>query len=149
MDHSLLTSALHNTNYQVTKVFEGLSEERGDFDVRICPEARTARETLAHLCDCCQGFMEISHGKEYKWGSFQGAGLSVAQLLQSQHELRKKAESFALSHAHDPKAAEFALSMLCLHDAYHVGQMCLLHINLDRVNNMMNKIICGYLSKRF
>lgn len=131
MDHSLLKSALQSTNYQITKVFEGFSDERGEFDIRICPEAKTARETLEHLCDCYQGFMEMSHDKEYVWGSFHAENQSTSQLLETCHELRKKAENFALSHAHDPKAAEFALGMLSLHEAYHVGQMCLLRIRVD------------------
>ena len=131
MDHSLLKSALHTANYQMTKAFEGLSEERGDFDLRICPEARTAREILEHLCDCYQGYMDMSHGKQYEWGSFKAEGYSALKLLDIRNELRKKAESFALAHANDPKSAEFALGFLVLHETYHVGQMCLLHIKVD------------------
>lgn len=110
---------------QVTKVFEGLSEEHYDF--KLCDAAFTPREIMEHLCECYQAMITESMGGTHEWGSFSLDDKSVANLHTQFATLRGRARQAALD-ADNPKLGH---AYIVAHDAYHVGQMALIRLQTD------------------
>lgn len=123
----LLDDALKDAGFQITKIFEKLPEEA--WDQKAAPEGMTVREIATHLCECYYAFSEMAKGRKYEWGTYSITAMEPAHLLELMFGLRTAAANLAL--AGDAKIMKESLGYLCLHDAYHVGQIALVRIRLE------------------
>lgn len=128
MQQHYLVSALANSFYQVEKVFEGLTPEQ--MTEKITPLAMTPDEQMEHLCEVYHAFLLTADGGKYEWGNSYSTGLSSLpekmEFLKSQHDIvvNKTEQNPELL---GEKVCDFILS----HNGYHVGQMCLVRLNLN------------------
>jgi uncharacterized damage-inducible protein DinB len=125
MPDDVLKAALDATGNHLSKCLDGLPETA--MDARAAPDGMTAREILEHLCECYDAYSVISEGKEYAWGSYKAPSHQTAALLENWRESRDKAVAKGLA-SKEPKAREDAVHYIAIHDAYHVGQLCLIRL---------------------
>lgn len=123
----LLDDALKDAGFQVDKIFENLPEAA--WDEKAAPEGMTVRQIATHLCECYYAFSEMAQGRKYEWGTYSIDKMTPDHLLQLLDTLRNSATKLAL--AGDAKIMKESLGYLCLHDAYHVGQIALVRIRLQ------------------
>lgn len=117
LDYALATALV-----QVEKTFEGMPATA--LSDKLTPDGMTPHETLGHLTDCCHALVAATEGKEYEWGSFQSAKQDFEGRLAEFRQVR----AVAAARAAVKGMANEALNYLALHEAYHVGQMCLLRL---------------------
>lgn len=122
-----VTSQLADTHLQVTKVFEDMPTEA--WDKSVTPLSMTPRETMIHLCDCCQAFLS-EDPSAYEWGSFDGDGISNEDIVSKYDELRSKCVDKVNMTGND-EVLKGASAYIALHEAYHVGQMASLRLSVD------------------
>lgn len=126
---SLLQEALAQTEYQLTKVLEGLGED--DFSFRVSPHAMTPLETVWHLTEVCVAYISEVQGEKYAWGSYKPASTSIGEAIEELFAIRSQAVAVALTD-NKTDSGKRAFEYLVTHEAYHVGQLCLARIELDR-----------------
>lgn len=128
MDALALTLwTLEDSGNQLFKSLDGLT---GDGWGRSNGGSMTPKEMLVHMTDCCQAFLAARDGKEYDWGSYQATSTDPDQLLATLKADRAKCIE-ALQTWNDDKALQAAMGYLALHEAYHVGQICLIRLAID------------------
>ena len=125
---SLLDSSISGAGTQLTRTLAGLTDEALDF--RAHPSAMSLREQLVHLSECYLAMEAEVKGQEYDWGSYKSDLTTVNELVADLFARRRVATDIALSNE-EPAAMLTAVSFLVLHDAYHVGQLCLLRQAFD------------------
>lgn len=123
--------ALHNvadTGYQLEMVFKGLSD--ADWDFKVNDTAMSPRELAAHLSDCYLAYDRSQRGEPHEWGSFQSKATDGPSAYAEMLAHRATAVKW-LDDAATDKALKESSAYIALHDAYHVGQMCLTRLKLD------------------
>ncbi len=118
-------AALDATTYQLTQCVKGMPESA--MDARATPDGMTPRDMLEHLCECYEAYMAICDGKQWNWGSYKAPDRATAPLVETWKATRQKAVSRCLG-SDDAQARENAMHYIALHDAYHVGQLCLIRL---------------------
>lgn len=113
---------------QVGACFAGMDEET--FTGRIAPTSMSPQETLAHLTDCCVALQHRQRGEEYEWGTFVSGSETMEGRLEEFRGERAKGIAFALSNP-TVEELERAADFLCLHEAYHVGQLAMYRASVD------------------
>lgn len=114
--------------YQLERCFEGLSEAQ--MDAKTTEGSMTPRETLEHFCECYTAFLASMKGEKHNWGTYKLADHSTDALLEEFRKLRTQAVEGALSKG-DEETLRHAHLFMTAHDAYHVGQLCLLRLQSD------------------
>jgi uncharacterized damage-inducible protein DinB len=127
VEEFFLANAAH-TAHQIDVVFRKFTGDQ--WDTKLVPEAMSPRETLAHLCDCYQCASQRARGEEPAWGSFKPEDDDPARLEETRQRLRAKAIEEAVAVGDHALLAEL-YAYLHEHEAYHVGQLCLLVVRLD------------------
>jgi len=130
MSTSLAKKVLDHVGFQVKTVFTGLEEAQ--WSHRIHPESMTPFEMITHLTECCRAAAyRISRDEEFPdWGKTQMSGSTPDEWMEEFHATRSQAISAGLEKA-DEKSLDTLMDLLALHEAYHVGQMCTLRLDLD------------------
>jgi uncharacterized damage-inducible protein DinB len=123
-----LTHAIDEVGGQIDQVLNGLPSDHHDH--RLTSKAMTPRETQLHLAEVYQAVITEAAGEKYEWGSFKVEDDSWENLWRLRHELRSQAKA-ALTQGADERLPRLALDYIVSHDAYHVGQMALLRMELD------------------
>jgi uncharacterized damage-inducible protein DinB len=90
----------------------------------------TVGETIAHLAECAEAFLKSTRGESHDWGSYTPPDSSPAGLLTTLQGLRASARDL-IAKSTDSAVLKAAVEYLCLHDAYHVGQICALRLSRD------------------
>lgn len=85
----------------------------------------TPRATIAHLCECYEAYLAHLSGTPWEWGSY-----SADATLDTLWQTRAKAVEAACSAGTDD-ALRTAHAYIVAHDAYHVGQLCLVHLQTN------------------
>lgn len=116
---------LNDSGFQLEKCLEKLSDEQ--LDTKAAPQGMTARDMVEHLCEAYQAYVASAEGKEHQWGAFSIDDKSKENLLKTFREERAKAVQTALTHTEE-KNLKNAYAYLTAHDAYHVGQLCLVNL---------------------
>lgn len=116
-----------DAGYQIQQAFAGLPDDR--FDHRAHPQMLTPREMAVHLTDCYRNTVRVANGEEPQWGSYQPGDAAPAELLETMRSARGLAVEACLSSGE--KSAHLLTDYILLHDAYHVGQMCTIRLDLD------------------
>ena len=120
----LMEYEVENTGYQLAACFKDLPPSL--LDAKATEKSMSPRETAAHLCESYLALNAHIEGKEYEWGSFGSEGLSWDQLLDAVFDLRSKAGKASCVEIDD--RLKSGHDYMVAHDAYHVGQLCLLRI---------------------
>lgn len=123
----LLESAINDSGQQVVKIFENLPPD--SWDQKPAPEGMTIRAMAQHLCECYYAYSEMAQGRTYDWGSYAVEVTEPADLVALVLSLRSEAAKIALDGS--DKAMKDSLEFLCLHDAYHIGQIALIRIRTE------------------
>lgn len=122
---ALIQNQVEESGYQLSKVLEGLAGEQ--WDAKLNDESMSPREAVAHLADCYAA-CQTPEGQEYAWGSFavpSDADEAVATMMAE----RQKAAAHVLAQPAE-RAGKLATAYIVLHDAYHVGQVAALRLQL-------------------
>lgn len=122
-----LKSQLDDTGKQLQSVFSNFPADK--WNEKATPHSFSAAETAEHLAECYQAFLTHADGQEYEWGTFQIEDKTPANLQKTMTDMRTKAVLRATSTT-DEKIQQYASSYIVLHDAYHVGQMVTLRLNI-------------------
>lgn len=128
MSYPHLEYGLDQSKLQIEKVFEGIGE--AELDMKLTDQAMTPREILEHLCECYHAVITEAAGGKHEWGTYSIEDKSFANLTKQAWSLRAQAAQAALDKG-DEEAAMYAFNYIILHDAYHVGQMCLVRMKAD------------------
>jgi hypothetical protein len=111
---AFLSFQLSDTEHQLRACLEPMSDAQ--LDHRCTPEAMTPREIAVHLAECYEAFLAECEGRKHEWGSYALLDTSKDNLLSNLLGTRRRAADAAVA---NPEHA---------HDAYHVGQMSLVHL---------------------
>lgn len=122
-----LGEQLADAHMQVNKVFEGISSD--GWERRAVSVAMTPRQTLAHLCECCEAFLS-EDPSSYEWGSFDYEDMNNDDLMSEYGELRSQVVA-KVENAENDDVLKGASAYITMHEAYHVGQMATLRLTLD------------------
>ncbi|MFM9873359.1 MAG: DinB family protein [Fimbriimonadaceae bacterium] len=122
-----IKTQLEDSGKQLTAVFTGIPVDK--WDEKVTEHAFSAKETANHLADCYNAFLTAADGGEHEWGSTIIEDQSPDGLTKAMFDLRTKCADQAGS-TDDPKIHHLASEYICLHDAYHVGQMVTLRMKL-------------------
>lgn len=116
--------ALKASGDQVERTLNGMPD--GAFSQKLSEGAMTPLEMLEHMTEAYVACQKKCGGQEHEWGSYTAPDRSREALLGTwKSERAKAAEAIQNAPAeHQWMGIEF----LALHDAYHVGQLCLLRI---------------------
>ena len=112
----------------VKRVVEGLSE--AELDATPLTGMMSAREQLAHLCECYVAFSKEAKGEKHEWGTFQVQATDGPSLMAEWKQLRDSAVDAAVT-SEDPKMWVEAVSFIQNHDEYHVGQLCAMRLQMQ------------------
>ncbi|MBI1757509.1 MAG: hypothetical protein HY248_00540 [Fimbriimonas ginsengisoli] len=123
----LVRYGLDNVGHHLSMTFEGI-DERG-MDARVAPVGKTAREIVAHLCECYRAALDVCRTGKHEWGSFRIEETSWPKLISLWTQMREEAVAECL--AGDEGRLKVAVDYVMLHDEYHVGQMCLIRLQAD------------------
>lgn len=119
----LLRYQLDDGTFQLNACLAPLPEEH--YDLKVTPEGMSAREMAVHLCECAEALLAHVEGRPFRWGEFRLDDTSKSGLLAAWQDARARAVTAALA---DDRYAREAHAYLVAHDAYHVGQLCLIHL---------------------
>lgn len=125
--NEFLKSQLDDVGYQLNAVFAGLSDNQ--WSEKATPESMSPAETAEHLAECYTALLATAEGKEHSWGTFSIEDKSPANLMQTMTSLREQAVAKATA-TNDEKMVKAGSAFMSLHDAYHVGQMVTLRLQL-------------------
>ena len=126
--HDFTKNAMASSGHQLDQALAGLKEEH--VDTKVGGIAMSPRELLEHLADCYVNTVDAAEGKEPNWGSYSAPDKSWSGLLAEFKSTRAKAVEKILA-APEDKVGDLALAYVVMHDAYHVGQLCLVRIATD------------------
>lgn len=112
---------------QVQGAFDGT--EAGHFDGRLAEATMSPREIAGHLAECYAAAQKTVRGEKHEWGTYPALPEDPKEALAAMYREREAAVAAALSGAdeHLLEASDF----ICLHDAYHVGQLASYRIAKD------------------
>jgi len=113
---SILRNQCDYVGNQVRAAFRGM--EQPTWDAHLAANGMTPRETMVHLCDVYQYVVEKARGGEPRWNQYQGGGS-----LDDFDSLRARAVDACFASDH---ASELLTDYIVVHDAYHVGQLCMI-----------------------
>jgi hypothetical protein len=116
---------LEQTEMQLKACIEPMNDAQ--LDTRVTPQGMTPRETVEHLCECCEAFLAAEAGQKWSWGTYNLDDKSKEGLSSTFGALRAKVSAAAAS-SQDDEILKEAFSFLTAHDAYHVGQLALVHM---------------------
>lgn len=119
---------LEDSGFQLEKCLEPMTDSQ--LDTKATPEGMTPRDMVEHLCEAYQAYVASAEGREHQWGSFSIADKSKENLLKTFRELRTEAVQAAMDRT-DEKDLKNAYAYLTAHDAYHVGQLCLVNLSTN------------------
>lgn len=124
----LLQYEADNIGYQLEQVFANLPPNLRD--AKLVKATMSPNETLEHLCECYQAAIEDSEGKAHDWAAgFKLETLDWDERLETWRSMRSRALQAVL--ADDDAKLKACSSYITSHDAYHVGQLCMLRINRE------------------
>lgn len=118
---------LNDVGNQLKGVFKDLPADA--WDKRSTAEAMTPRETAVHLLECYEAFLVESEGKKHNWGTFKPEQTTSEYLLEEMVSKRGRCMDIAIKST-DPEVIKHASSFIIVHDAYHVGQLATLRLQL-------------------
>lgn len=116
---------LEDASFQLEKCLEPMTDAQ--LDTKASPEGMTPRDIVEHLCEAYEAYVDSVEGREHEWGSFSIEDKSKENLLQTFREMRSRAVQAAMDRS-DEKDLKNAYAFLTAHDAYHVGQLCLVNL---------------------
>ena len=113
---------LDDLEFQLRACFEPMSEAQ--LDTSPAEKAYTPRQAIGHLCEAYEAFIARMNLTEWKWGSYSLPYDAKDQALVTLWETRNRAAEAACSSDMD-EVHRMAHAYIIAHDAYHVGQLCL------------------------
>jgi uncharacterized damage-inducible protein DinB len=122
-----LKTQLSDVAKQLNAVFANLPADQ--WHGKATEQSMSAAETANHLADCYNAFLTSAAGGKHEWGSTVIEDQSPLGLITAMTELRNECVKLATS-SDDPKIHHLASEFVCIHDAYHVGQMVTLRMKL-------------------
>ncbi|MDQ2987018.1 MAG: DinB family protein [Armatimonadota bacterium] len=124
----LLRFQLDDLGFQLQACLEPMTEAQ--LDTRPAQQGGTPRETVEHLCEAYMAFLAGVDGEKWSWGTFSIEDKSKGNLLATFSEIRGRAVA-AVCASDDEKCLKEAHAYIVAHDAYHVGQLCLVLMTTD------------------
>ncbi len=128
-----MTVILKDAGFQLEQVFLGMPEAA--VDRKLSPNGMSPREILQHLTECYLAFQEESRGEKHDWGTYKAPDTAWEALHRSWAEARAESARIA-QETDDPNLQAKAIELLALHDAYHVGQLSLIRLDVEPDWNM-------------
>ena len=123
----LLSFQLDNVGNQLQKALDGITDSQCDH--KVCSTAMTVRDMLEHLAECYHAMLEEAAGREHEWGNYSIGDKSLDNLMNVVFELREQACKAALTG--DDARLKSGFSFIVEHDAYHLGQICLVRMETN------------------
>jgi uncharacterized damage-inducible protein DinB len=120
----LLIKTLDDASYQLEQVFKDMPASA--WNDRLTEHARTPQDTLSHLAESYIAYGKQLQGISHEWGSFKLEGAPQEQ-LEAWRKHRQEAVEAAVNSGKEG-SDDAAMEYLALHEAYHVGQLCLLRL---------------------
>lgn len=121
----LLRYQLDDVGFQLTKCFEPMGDAQ--LDTKLSKQGMTPRETIEHLCEAYEACLSGFEGKKWEWGAYSIEDKSKENLIETLRQTRERAVAAATSGEGDKRLKEGHAYILA-HDAYHVGQLCLINL---------------------
>jgi uncharacterized damage-inducible protein DinB len=120
----LMRFQLDKVGSQLEKCLE--PHDDASLDAKASPHGMTTRQMVEHLCEAYEAFLAETEGRKWDWGSYAAADRSKEGLMRTFRETRARAVRAADSQ--DETTLRHAHEYLVAHDAYHVGQICLVNL---------------------
>jgi len=117
--------------FQLRKCLDGITGDQ--WHHRSAPEAMSAYEMAVHLSECYVAAIKEHRKETHEWGTFVVDVPEPDAVVAKMYDLRKEAAD-ALLQSEDDEALIHAGDFLVLHDAYHVGQLATLRLQLGDWN---------------
>jgi len=124
---NLLTKTLDDSNFQLEQVFKDMPEAA--WHDRLTDHGMTPQEVLSHLAEAYVAYGKHLQGLAHEWGTFTLEG-NVQERLDAWRKHRQEAIEAAVSSGKEG-SDHAAMEYLALHEAYHLGQLCLLRLKHD------------------
>lgn len=119
---------IETTSKQIKAICDGLNENQLHF--KSNPDHRSILEQLEHICECYHAFLVIHKGGKHDWGSYEIQDKSIENILRTFDGLVDEAKRI-LKNNNDEKTIDDAFHYLTSHDAYHIGQMSRLRLDIE------------------
>jgi hypothetical protein len=116
----LMAFQIKEVESQLMRAYDGLPENV--WDMKLLPDGMSPRRILEHLAECCTAATTEMRGGKHNWGTYKASDTSPQGLMETWKALRQEAVDTMLSNPTD-KVLTDCVEYLCLHDAYHVGQL--------------------------
>lgn len=101
------------------------------FDTKLTENGMTAGQQLEHLAEAYQATLVSADGGEYKdWGTFSLGASDNDDLVSKAFAKRDEAIAKLMTLPED-RAANLATDYIIFHDAYHVGQLALIRLEVE------------------
>ena len=126
--NELMVFEVETTSKQIKTICDGLNGNQLHF--KSNPEHRSILEQLEHICECYHAFLVIHKGGQHNWGSYEIQDKSIENIMKIFNELVDEAKQILLAN-NDEKTVENAFHYITNHDAYHVGQMARLRLDIE------------------
>lgn len=130
MSQSLAKKVLDTSGFQVSQVFAGLKDE--DWQRRLLPDTMSPQEVILHLTECCKAALHrVTQESDFDgWGKTVMSGSTPEKWIEEFNACRAQAISAGLEEDSE-RNQEILMDLLSLHEAYHVGQLCTLRLQID------------------
>lgn len=123
----LMKIQLADSGNQVAKTLEGLDGIK--WETKMRDDLMSPKEVVVHLTECYIAAEKHAKGEEHEWGTYLPADEDPKALVENMWSQREKATD-ALLEKGDEDSMKAASSYITLHDAYHVGQLAALRMEL-------------------
>lgn len=98
---------------------------------KLTPAAMSPMETAEHICHVYHAIMEVAKGATFDWSLPYSSGeTTLAGRIAKFNAMHAQALEVIAANPTD-KVLEEALDFVSLHNAYHVGQICLLRMDKE------------------
>lgn len=123
----LLRQQLDDAGYQISQVLKDLPDFA--LDHKVTPHAMSPREIVEHLAEAYEALRAHLEGRKHAWGTFRLPDHRWDAMLAEMAAIRGRSVEATLA-SDDPEALTAASAYITSHDAYHVGQLVLLRLEL-------------------
>jgi len=124
---NFLSKSLEECDFQLRVLINGFPSDQRE--TKVVPTAMSFRESIEHLAMVYHATNLIAHGEKFDWMSGWSTGITdIEPLIEKMFELRMVAINACMR---TPDQHDIAMDYIAMHDAYHVGQLCLIRMALD------------------
>lgn len=127
----LIKHQLDAAGNQVEKAFAGLSGDQ--WNHQATKDTMSPVGIAEHLAECYEACLKHLRGEQHEWGSYSIDDKSPENVMATMRAKRQEAASQLIAKG-DEDALKTASDYMVLHDAYHVGQLAAIRMDIGGWN---------------